>query len=446
MFRRPRALGEYDRAQQHAPVTGESASAQTIPRRSSDRPARLSFPQERQFLLDQIMPGLGAYNVPTLVKVATTLDDEKLRQAFELVVRRHEILRTRIRLEGGEPLQEVFDPPPFDLTVADLRSVPEAERQEEADLVVAEVANRPFDATRDLLLRAALVHLGNEDLVLVVFHHAGSDHVSGSLLFAELDTIYRALCDGAEPDLPELPIQYADFAEWQRSRLEGGVLEELLQYWTEKLRGAPERIDLPSDRPRPSAQSYRGNWVERSIAAELVVPLRDIARREGVSLFTVLLAAFKTLLHRYTGVEDAVVGTPFSGRHYEETEFLLGYFSNTLPLRTDLSGDPTFAELLGRVKVTTLEALTYQELPFEKLVQVINPERAKSHSPLFQVMFGYDVVGSDQRTLAGVPAERLPIPRWEGARFDLSIVLRELPDGSLNMHLGYSTDLFDQAR
>ena len=343
------------------------------------------------------------------MRVRATLDDETLRRAFEIVVGRHEILRTRLSLVDGTPVQEAFDPPPFDLTVADLRSLPRAEAQARADELLGELAGRPFALTGDVLLRSALVHLADdEDLLLVVFHHMGSDHLAAGLLFEELDESYRALSDGREPQLPELPIQYADFAEWQRDQLDGNVVDELLDYWTEQLSGAPERLELPSDRPRPSVQSYRGVWKEWHIPAEVVSPLRELARARGVSLFMVLTAAFKTLLHRYSGADDLVIGTPVSGRHHDETAKLLGFFSNTLPLRTDLSGDPTFAELLQRVKATMLGALAYQELPFEKLVEVLNPERSRSHSPLFQVLFGYDIVSTQPQRIAGHELERSP--------------------------------------
>jgi amino acid adenylation domain-containing protein len=421
------------------------ANSQVIPRRASDGPRRLSFPQERLFLLDRIMPGLGAYNVPTLVRVRTTLEEEKLRRAFELVVARHEILRTRFGLVDGAPVQETFEAPLFALTVADLRSLPHAEAQTRADELLGELAGRSFDLSGDVLLRAALVHLaGDEDLLLVVFHHMGSDHLAAGLLFAELDEVYRALSDGREPQLPELPIQYADFAEWQRGQLDGDPIDELLDYWTERLRGAPDRLDLPSDRPRPSVQSYRGaGGKELHIPAEVVNPLRELARARGVSLFMVLTAAFKTLLYRYSGATDLVIGTPVSGRHYEETATLLGFFSNTLALRTDLSGDPSFAELLDRVKATVLGALAYQELPFEKLVEVLNPERSRSHSPLFQVLFAYDIVSTQTQRIAGHEVEPLPIPGWNWSRFDLSMLLRDTPGGSLHAQVGYASDLFD---
>jgi amino acid adenylation domain-containing protein len=405
----------------------------------------LSFGQERLFLLDQMMPGLPAYNVPTLVAVECTLDDELLRRAFEAVVERHQILRTSIRLIDGVPVQETQPLRPFQLQVTDLRSSSPPERERQAQQLLAALARRPFDLSSEILLRAALVHMApDEDQLLIVFHHVGSDHASSALLFAELDSIYTALANGERADPPALPVQYADFAQWQRERL-ASEQDELIEYWTDKLAGAPQRLDLPTDRPRPSIQSYRGTLRELTVDQPLVRRLRELARDQSVSLFMVLLAGFKTLLHRYTGVEDLVVGVPVSGRNHEEIASLLGFFSNTLALRSDLSGDPTFAELLSRVKATTLEAQVYQELPFEKLVEVLNPQRAQSHSPLFQVLLGFDVAPPEPPSLAGHVLSQLPVPGWEWSRFDLSIVLREVPDGSLRATVEYASDLFDAA-
>jgi amino acid adenylation domain-containing protein len=416
----------------------------TIPTRRHDGPTRLSFPQERLFLLDRIMPGLSAYNVPTLVRARRTLDGELLRQACETIVERHEILRTTIRLLDGAPVQEVSPRRRFDLMLADLRSDPDAERQ--ALELLAAFARRPFDLMTDVLLRAALVHVGaNQDLLLIVFHHAGSDHASRPLLFDELDTVYTALEAGTEPHLPELPIQYADFAEWQRERLTGKRLDDLLSYWMGQMAGAPDRLDLPTDRPRPAAQSYRGSLREFTIGPGLAGRLRELARGQRATQFMVLLAGFETLLHRYTGVADIVVGTPVSGRRHQEITHLLGYFSNTLALRCDASGDPTFAEFVARVKAATIAGQVHQELPFEKLVESLNPERAESHSPVFQVLFGFDVASEHTPTLAGGELEALPVPGWQWARFDLSLVLREAPDGALHARIEYPTDLFDAA-
>ena len=403
----------------------------------------LSFGQERLYLLDRMTPGLGAYNVPTLVRIPGTLDERLLERAFDAVIARHEILRTRIGLIDGNPRQTIMGDRKFKLEVFDLRSHPAAERDRDARRLLGELAGRPFDLGADLLLRAGLAHLGSCDLLLVVFHHIGSDHASSSLLFGELDELYRALQETRDPELPELPIQYADFAQWQREELIDEHLDVLTGYWQDKLAGAPERLELPTDRPRPAVQSYRGTLREFSIDSALSGRLRELARREGVSMFMVLLAAFQTLLHRYTGAEDLVVGAPASGRHREEIASLLGFFSNTLALRTDLSGDPTFSELLARVKLTAMEAQIFQELPFEKLVEVLNPERAQSHSPIFQVLMGYDVAPERPPTIAGHALELLPIPGWEWSRFDLSIVLRDVPEGSLHAHLEYATDLFD---
>jgi amino acid adenylation domain-containing protein len=417
-----------------------------IPRQAHEGPQPLSFPQERLFLLDQIMPGLPAYNVPTLVRVGATLDESLLKAALDAILARHEILRTTISTIDGVPAQEVCAHGEVELTVSDLRATAPQARDTEADELLGALAIEPFDLSSDVLLRAALVHLApDEDLLLIVLHHIGSDHVSSAILFRELDELYGALSGGSEPQLAELPIQYADFARWQREQLNGSRLEELLEYWSERLAGAPERLDVPSDRPRPSVQSYRGKLREFAIDRELAQPLRELARRSGVSMFTLLLAAFKTLLHRYSGAEDLVVGVPASGRHHEETASLLGFFSNTLAMRTDLSGDPTFEELLQRVKATTLEAQVHQELPFERLVEALNPQRSQSHSPIFQVLFGYDVAPVQSPTLAGSELEQLPIPGWQWSRFDLSIVARELPDGSLRAQLEYATDLFDAA-
>jgi amino acid adenylation domain-containing protein len=425
-------------------VTPSSTASWTIPARPPGGPRRLSFPQERLFLLDRIMPGLPVYNVPTVVRVGTTLDADLLARAFDIVVARHDVLRTTIRLIDGVPLAEISPGGSVELTVCDLRSIPESERETRTEQFLAELARRPFDLARDVLLRAGLVHARpEEDVLLVVVHHAGSDHSSGSLLFSELDTAYEALSAGDEPELPVLPIQYPDFADWQRDRLRGEFLDELVEYWTGQLAGAPERLELPTDRPRPSAQSYRGRRREFTIAPALAEPLRELARRQGASPFIVLLAAFKTLIHRYTGASDLLVGVPVSGRHHVETAPLLGLFSNTLVLRSDFSDDPSFAELVERVKTTTRAAQAHQELPFEKLVEVLNPERSQSHSPLFQVFFGFDVASPHPPTLAGCELERLPVPGWEWARFDLSIVLRELRDGSLDVHLEYAADLFD---
>ncbi len=425
-------------------MSNETTQGLTIPRGSGAGPRPLSFPQERLFLLDRILPGLPAYNVPTLVRVHGTLDEETLRQACELVVERHELLRTAIRLSDGLPAAELMAPQPFELTVTDLRGEPVQTREARAESALAELVRRPFDLGGDVLLRVGLVHVGEtDDRLLIVLHHIASDHVSSRLLFAELDAIYSALAAGRAPELPDLPIQYADYATWQREQLTGDHLQELLEYWTERLRGAPERLDLPFDRPRPGTQSYRGTLRRFTIAPELAQPLRELARRQGVSMFQLLLAAFTAVLHRYTGVEDLVIGTSASGRHHEETAGLLGFFSNQLVLRTDVSGDPAFSELLARVKTTAMEAQIFQELPFERLVEALNPDRSQSHSAVFQVFFSHDVAAAEPQQIDGRVLEELDVPGWEWSRLDLSFMVRELPTGALQASVEYASDLFD---
>jgi amino acid adenylation domain-containing protein len=414
-----------------------------VRRQLNDGPAPLSSAQERLFLLDQLMPGLPVYNVPRLMRVGTTLDSNLLRDALNAIISRHEILRTSLHLLDGVPVQQVTPFAEVELTVVDLRSRSHSEREPEGARILGDLACRSFDLASDVLLRAGLVHLRrDEDLLMIVLHHIASDHASGGLLFAELDQLYASLQDGTEPLLPDLPIQYSDFARWQRDQQAGHELDELLDYWTERLAGAPALLELPTDRPRPRVQSYRGGRCEFALAPAQVAPLQHLARSHRASLFMVLLATFKVLIHRYTGAQDVVLGSPVSGRLHEEIDSLLGFFTNTLALRTNLSGDPSFAELLARVKQTTLEARAHQELPFEKLVEVLNPERSQSHEPIFQVLFGFDVVPGG-RELAGCTLEALPLPAWQWSRFDLTIVLREGADGSLRAHLEYSTDLFD---
>jgi amino acid adenylation domain-containing protein len=378
------------------------------------------------------------------VRISSRLDAGVLQQALDSLVTRHEALRTRIVLVDANPMQEVADEARAELTVDDVSALPEGSRDDEGMRRIAEVAWRPFDLERDVLLRAALVHVGpDEDLLLLVNHHLVSDHASGPLLFHELSQLYDAIAAGRQPEIAELPIQYPDFAAWQRSRLSGDLLDELLSYWREALDGAPERLELPADRPRAAAQSYRGETVDVELPAALVTRLRDLACSSNVSLFVVLLSAFKVLLQRYSGQSDLVVGTPVSGRHYEETAALVGYFSNTLPLHTDLGGDPSFRELLGRVRGVTLGALAYQELPFERLVQELNPDRAASHTPIFQVLFGFDIDSREDHTFAGKPVEHVPIPANRWSRFDISLVIRQRADDSIDGFLEYASELFE---
>jgi amino acid adenylation domain-containing protein len=417
---------------------------QTIPRGTGDETSLLSFAQERLFLLDRIMPGLPAYNVPRVLRIAAHVDADALEQAFASLVQRHEILRTTIDLVDGRPSQHVGEEAGFSLSVEDLRALPRDEREGRAQRIVSEHGWRPFDLSRDLLLRATLVRIDEEEnWLLVVLHHLASDHASTAVLLPELSHLYDAAVAGVAPDLPELPIQYSDFARWQRERLDGEALAGEVDYWRTQLAGCPDLTDLPTDRPRPKAQSYRGARTELEWPPELVHGLRATAREHGVSLFMALVAGFDVVLQRYSRSDDVVIGTAVSGRHYEGLLPLIGFFSNTLPLRVDLGGDPTFADLLARVRTVVLMAQAHQDVPFEKLVEVVNPERNPAHAPIFQTLVTLNTEPLAGATLAGATLEQLDVLDWDWSRFDLSFILLERGEGGIGGFAEYASDLFD---
>jgi amino acid adenylation domain-containing protein len=393
---------------------------------------------ERMFLLERMLPDVAAYNVPRVFRVRGHLDEDVLQQAFDVVSSRHEVLRTGIVLEGGVPTQRVHDEARIRLEVHDLRARPAAE----LDDVIEDVAWRRFDLERGALVRAALLRLEEVDVLVVVSHHLASDHASGAILLRELVEVYDAVREQRTPSLPELPIQYADYATWQRERFDGALLDDLVGHWRTVLDGAAERFDLPADRPRPPAKTYAGDELRFALPIELADAIRAYARSTGTSVFTVLLTAFYALLHRYTESEDIVVGVPISGRHHEETQELIGYFSNTLALRAHIDRDLTFAELLNRVRAVANDAYAHQELPFERLVEALNPRRDPSHTPVFQVLLSHDLV-SELPMLGGLQLEPQPLRRWPYSRFDLAVGTLERPDGGLEGVVEYSTDLFD---
>ncbi len=414
--------------------------------RPSRASRRLSFPQERLLLLDRLMPGMPAYNVPTLVRVRAHLDEDRLRAAAELIVERHEILRTRFVLRDGELLSEVADDATVELQVLDLDDMSPAERTQTALDELGVLAARPFELSSDTLVRFALAHVDqDQDLLLVVLNHLASDHASTRILFAELEQIYGALSQETTPELSDLPAQYADFAEVQREQLTGDRLEELLAYWTRELSGAPERLELPTDHARPSVPTHGGRRLPFVLDTDLAAGVRRRAREHRATPFMFLLTAFHALMHRYSGAHDLVVGVPVSGRSEADFANLLGYFSNTLAIRGRLDGDPSFAELLERVRRSTIDAQIHGELPFEKLVEVLNPPRSRTVPPVFQVVFGFDVADAKQARLAGTELEFLEIPGWGWSRFDLSMTVRESSDGSLRGVVEFSTDLFEAA-
>ncbi len=422
--------------------TAEEAGA-AIPRRSGFTASELplSFAQERLWFVDQLEPGSAAYNLPGALRLRGALDVSAFAAAVGEVARRHEALRTVFaRSASGTPVQVVRPAAPASpafLPVVDLGGLPTGGRRE-AERVMAFEARRPFDLAAGPLLRLTLLRLGSaEHLALVTLHHIVADGWSLGIFTAELTALY------AGSPLPALPIQYGDFAVWQRRRLAGPALAGLLAWWRERLAGAPATLDLPTDRPRPLSQSFRGGHQPLRLPAPLAAAVRALGQRSGTTLFMTLLAAFQALLARSTGQDDVPVGSPIAGRTHREIESLIGFFVNTLVLRGDLSGRPSFAELLGRVRETTLGAFGHQDLPFEKLVEELRPERHLDHAPLFQVLFVVQNAPPGVLRLPGVEVE--PVLAESGvAKFDLTFTFREEADGALSGIVEYNRDLFDR--
>ena len=394
---------------------------QTIPRRDDASTYPLSFAQERLWFLDRLDPDNPAYVIPSSLRLKGKLDVPALERALTEVVRRHEVLRATFHEENGRPVQRIAPPAPVILPV------------------VEEIRREPIRLEEGPLLRARLLRLGEDDHVLSLdVHHIASDGWSLGVLVRELTALY------AGETLTELPIQYADYAAWQRERLTGQALEEEIAWWRERLAGAPPSLDLPFDRPRPAVQTFHGGRAVRVLPASLIDRLRTLAGGEGASLFMVLLAGFQLLLSRWSGQEDVPVGSPIAGRTRREIEELIGIFLNHLVLRTDLSGDPTFRELLRRVSEVAVGAFAHQDLPFEKLLAEIEPQRDLSRTPLFQVFFNLLNFPSTEVRLPGLTVEGLAAPEPQ-AKFDMTLYLVE-DGGAVHLDLIYNADLFDATR
>jgi amino acid adenylation domain-containing protein len=403
----------------------------------------LSFAQERLWFIDRLEPGSATYNIPAALRLAGALDERALERALGEIVRRHEVLRTVFAEVDGAPVQVVAPFGGFTLPVEDLSGLGEVDREAAVARRAGEEVRRGFDLSAGPLFRASLLRLGSEDHVLLLsMHHIVSDGWSGGVLFREMSALYTSYREGRESPLPELAVQYADYAVWQREQLAGEVLERQLSYWRERLAGAPELLELPIDRPRPAMQTFRGETVPVELSPELLERLQALGRSEGATLYMTLLGAFQVLLSKYSGSEDIVVGSPVAGRTRGEVEELIGFFVNTLVLRTDLSGDPGFRQVLRRAREATLGAYDHQELPFEKLVAELQPERSLSHSPLFQVMFTLENAAGGTSPLPGLEVSGVGM-ELGSAKFDLSLGLVATAEG-LRGGLNYSTDLFDR--
>ncbi|MET0264270.1 MAG: condensation domain-containing protein, partial [Duganella sp.] len=410
-----------------------------------DAPLALSFAQQRLWFLDQLDHAAGAaYHMPAALHLHGRLDQALLQQALNRIVARHESLRTRFVKVDGAPVQQIDGTDiGLPLAISDLSDLPVQQRAGAVQQLSDAEAVRPFDLANDPLIRGQLLRLGAEEHVLLLTqHHIVSDGWSLGVLVRELSALYCSL-HGATDRLPPLPIQYADYAAWQRQWLQGELSQTQAAWWRQQLAGASALLELPTDRVRPVRQSYAGGSVPLLLDTTLTTALKALAQRHGATLFMTLLAGWATLLGRLAGQDDVVVGTPVANRRRAEVEGLIGFFVNTLALRVRFERDPTVAELLAQVKAHTLGAYDHQDLPFEQVVEALQPARSMSHSPLFQVLL----------TLDNAPAGALQLPgltitaaetRQHSAQFDLALSLTE-SEGQLIGSLRYASDLFDRA-
>jgi amino acid adenylation domain-containing protein len=432
-------LEKYLRGTSPQIVTG----VDSIARRAPGKPVPLSFGQQQLWLLAQLIPDTPVYNESVTVHMPGPLDVAALEQSLNEILRRHESWRTGFPIVDGQPAQVIHSSLQFALSPVDLRQMPRHEREAEALRIATEDAQQPFDLVHGPLLRATLIRLDDMDhRLFITLHHIIFDGVTIYQVFLpELRALYEAFATGQPSPLPELPIQYADFAVWQREWLQGKVLTDQLAYWKKQLEGAPATLELPTDRPRPSLPTYRGRVQSFALPQSLTNALRTLSSREGSTLYMTLTAAFNTLLYRYTGQEDILIGTATGGRKQPEVQKLMGVFINTLVMRTNLSGDPTFRELLGRVREVTIEATSHQDIPFEYLVKELQPDREMGQNPLFQVLLMLEP--SVPALPSGWTLTHMEVDT-ETSKFDLSLILEDRPEGLL-AHFEYSTDLFDAA-
>ena len=359
-----------------------------IRRVSRDGDLPLSFAQQRLWFLDQLEPNSTVYSIPLKIRLNGSLRLELLASALNEIVRRHEVLRTRFLVKGDLPIQVIADEVNIEVPVEDLGVLPPSSQESEIQRMAAKNALHEFHLDTGPLIYANLLRLGEREHVLLLnLHHIVFDGWSRHILLSELAALYDAYCDGRSSPLPELPLQYADYAVWQQQYLQGEVLERLLSYWKQKLAGAPATLDLPTDRPRPAIESFRGAVQLFAFPKMLSEDVARTSRQLGTTPFMTLLAAFQSLLARYSGQDDMVLGAAIANRNRAEVEGMIGFFANTLVLRTSLAGDPSFRELLERVKDTALGAYAHQDMPFERLVEELRPERSLSYNPLFQVLF-----------------------------------------------------------
>ena len=425
----------------------QPTSARTITQRPPNSPLQLSFAQERLWFLDQLNPNSAVFNVPLTVTLSGPIDPEALRRSVNEIVRRHDVLRTTFQSVDGQPKLAVTAELNVELEVVDLSSYAESEREARAHMLLSEAEHRPFDLTRGPLISTKLVRLTEQDhRFLVNMHHIVSDGWSLVLFFEELSAIYNAFSRGEQSPLAKVLVQYADYVAWQREWLQGEVLQKQVTYWKNQLSGELPVLELPTDRPRPSVQTFNGAREWLVLSEQLTASVLALGKRQGVTPFITLLTAFKVLLHRYTGQDDLIVGSPIANRPQTETESIIGFFLNNLALRSDLSGNPSFREVLTRVRKTALDAYAHQDVPFEKLIETLKPERDLSRTPIFQVYFNLFNF-ADSIRLPGSNNTVTFVEAWgqsdeELSKFDLTLY-SGLQGQQLKFALVYNPDLFD---
>ena len=412
---------------------------------SRDRHLPLSFAQQRLWLLDRLDPGSPLYNVPRALRLAGILNVDALERAFTEIVRRHEALRTTFPIVDEQPVQSVGAPQPIKIRMFEMSNLQTENSEEEVAKWMQQQALSPFDLQAEWPFRAALLRLKEDDhLLMIVLHHIASDAWSSGILVRELSILYEAFLAGKPSPLPELSLQYADFAFWQRRWLQGPVLDNQLGYWKKQLGGQIPHLELPTDRPRGMRRSFQGATSSFRLTQDLTSKLYQLSRHEGTTLFMTLLAAFQVLLYRYTGQEELLVGTVIANRNRVEIEGLIGFFVNTLVMKGNLTGNPTFRELLGRVRTSAIDAYDHQDLPFERLVEELQPERTLDQNPLFQVAFALQNAPRQELKLQHLDARLLRVDAGT-AKFDLTLAFYERKEG-LEGSVEYSTELFDAAR
>jgi Condensation domain len=427
--------------QQRLANAGTPDATYALSRRDPKEPRVLSFGQQQLWLVDQLTPGTSAYNVPYALRIRGPLDVGALQRALDAVVGRHEVLRTLFINLKGQPLPLVCKQWSVEMRQSDLQGMPPEQSAVELPALLKADATRPFNLAKDLKLRTTLYRLGTDEYVFChVSHHISWDLRSKAIFYQELASAYAAFCQGKECTLSEPAFQYADFAAWQRKYLPGEVLERLVNFWKEQLDGAPAKLELPTDHPRPSVQSMKGAKYPVALSEDLLAAAQHLAHQNGTTLYMLFLSAFYVFLHAYTGASDISVGSPFAGRR-KETDSIIGMFINTLVLRTPVRGEMTFRHLLARVRETALGAIANQDLPFEKIVEAVRPPRDLSRNALFQVNFRLQAGTRTMLELQGLDVQPLDLIDNDSSKFDLALQLPSLSKSP--GYFEYDTDLFE---